>query len=263
MDPLDPKHPAVPAFDDGEVARILARATELDALAPGSPLLPAGTGERRLSLTDLESVAIEAGIDPHHLRTAASEVVLQRRAPPAKVTPVKAPLGLANRVELERVVAVALDEDGWGRVVQELREHTGAPGVMTTLAGRRKWHSKAEGGAGTVALRAEALPTGGTRFAVSRNTSASAAMAMTLGMSFALMCLVLLVLFLVVPPADGLAGLPAVLGMVAGAGALVTGGTVVAGHRHLKTTDAKLGALLDRVELLALRGDGGDHPPLP
>lgn len=246
-----------PGFDDADVARILARAAELDALAPGSGVLPTLAAHRLLSLSDLESVAIEAGIDPHHVRTAASELALQRPSSAPAAVPMKAPMGLAERVDTERVLPVAVDEDTWGRMVQELRDHTGAPGVVTTLGGVREWHSKSDGGAETVTLRAEPLGVGGTRLSVSRNTSASGVMALTFGATFAFIALMFVVLFLLVPPTDGLARLPAVLGGVAGLGALVTGGTVVAGHRHLKRTGDRQDALLDRLELLALKGGAG------
>jgi len=247
---------ALPGFDDAEVAQILARAAELDALTPGGSLLPALARNRLLSLADLESVAIEAGIDPHHIRTAASEVALQRTSTGSTPDPIRAPLGLPERVEAERVLPVSVDEESWGRMVQELREHTGAPGVISTLGGVREWHSKSDGGFDTVTLRLELLGVGATRLSVSRNTSASGAMAVMFGASFAGIAAVFAVLFLLVPPADGLARLPAVLAGVVGMGALVTGGTIMTARRHLKRIDSMQKALVDRLELLALKGGG-------
>lgn len=245
-----------PAFDEAEVALILARAAELDALAPGGSLPLTGSEGRRLSLADLESVAIEAGIDPHHVRAAASEVALRRGASTEVATPVKAYMGLPERVDGERVLAGTLDDDTWGRMVQELRELTGAPGTVTTFGSVREWHSKAEGGAETVTCRVEPLATGLMRLTVSRNTSASGIMAVAFASVSAAIAAMFVVLFMVVPPADGLARLPAVLGITGGLGTLVTGATVVAGRRKLEKTRQEQDALLDRLELLALKGGG-------
>ena len=269
MDPVEPKDPtradegpgrvapgAAPAFDETEVARILARAAELDAMAPTAPLLPPEKGDHRLSLSELESVAIEAGIDPDHVRTAATELIVQRTSPPAAAAPVKAPLGLAERVDTERVIPSAVTETAWGRMVQELREHTGAPGVVSSLGGVREWHSKSDGGPDTMTLRLELLGTGATRLSVSRNTSASGAMAVLFGASFAGIAAIFAALFVLVPPADGLARLPALLAGLVGMGSLVTGGTIMTARRHLKRIDTNQKALMDRLELLALRGGG-------
>jgi hypothetical protein len=253
---LPGSHASLPGFDDAEVALILARAAELDALAPGSSLLPALPGDRRLSLSDLESVAIEAGIDPDHVRTAASELALRRTPLPPSLPPAKTWTGLPERVDADRVLPVTLDEAAWGLMVQELREFAGSPGVMSSVGGVWEWHSRTDGQSDTVSLRAEFLPVGGTRLTVSRNTRAAAQTPLILGGSFALMIATLFVLWVLVPPANPGVGVPSLLGFMAAAGAAFTGTAFVAGQRRLAKTEARLGSLMDRMELLALRGGG-------
>jgi len=55
-------------FSDEEVGRILKRATEIQVADPASP------GAGGITLQELEEIALEAGIDPRHLRRAALEV---------------------------------------------------------------------------------------------------------------------------------------------------------------------------------------------
>ena len=247
---------ALPGFDDADVALILARAAELDALAPGSSMLPALARNRLLSLADLESVAIEAGIDPDHVRTAASELALRRSPLPASLPPATTRMGLPERVDADRVLPVTLDEATWGLMVQELREFAGSPGVMSSVGGVWEWHSRTDGQSDTVSLRAEFLPVGATRLTVSRNTRAAAQTPMILGGTFALMIATLFVLWVVFPPADPVVGAPSLLGLMAAAGAALTGTSFVTGQRRLAKTEARLGSLMDRMELLALRGGG-------
>jgi len=59
-----------PQYDDKQVALILKRATEMQTRT-GDGAAAAGRG---LSLADLENIAVEAGIDPSHIRLAAREV---------------------------------------------------------------------------------------------------------------------------------------------------------------------------------------------
>lgn len=252
--------PAVPkGFDDAEVARILARAAELDALGPSNPRLPSPAAHRLLSLSDLEAVAIEAGIDPHHVRIAASEVALRRSESAAGSVPIKTVMGLPERVDGERVVAAEVDDATWGRMVQELREHAGSPGTVTTFGAVREWHSTSMGGANTVTVRLEPLATGLLQLSASRNTSAHGNTAVALAATFITIVVLFAILFLLVPPADGLARLPAVVGVFGGLGAAATGASLWSGRRALDRARENQEALLDRLELLALRSGEGQE----
>ena len=113
-------------FSDDEVARILARAVELQAARAD-----VGTN----SLTDIEQAAAEAGIDPALVRTAAAEMQgSQPQAQPAAV-------GFfgPTSVTCETSVDGVLDADGLALVHEVLQHAIGLPVTPSTMGRSVQW----------------------------------------------------------------------------------------------------------------------------
>lgn len=115
-------------FDDDEVARIFARATEVQR-----DKSHALTRQEGMTLAELQSIAKEAGIDPALVAQAAREVDLP---PPPKVpTVIGIPIGVAQTVELGR----RLDDDEWERIVVRCRDLFNARGKLESHGSFRSW----------------------------------------------------------------------------------------------------------------------------
>jgi hypothetical protein len=134
-------------YDERQVAKILERATELQRQEPARA---AGGG---LSLGELEEIAIEAGIDPHHLRRAALELDTGEieRSLGARLA------GEQLTLAFERLVPGELPDDGFERCVSVIQQHSrehGQPGLLgRTLTWRAETASKARSIQVTVGVR--------------------------------------------------------------------------------------------------------------
>lgn len=111
-------------YGDREVGLILKRATELQDTAPE----PSGAG---LSLEELEEIALEAGIDPSHLRRAATEV----ESGAASSSLATAFLGTSPTVSMERVIRGEIAEDVFEILLPEIQRLDTGQGVPS-LFGR-------------------------------------------------------------------------------------------------------------------------------
>jgi hypothetical protein len=114
-------------YSEEEIGRILKRATEMQVAEP------AGQGPGGMTLRELEEIALEAGIDPRHLRRAAME--LEPGSPEASFwTRV---LGHPPQVRLEAAVPGELPVEGFESLVAIIqhvaREHGQASLVGRTL----------------------------------------------------------------------------------------------------------------------------------
>ena len=116
-------------FDEREIARILERAAELQHRAPLEPTEATG-----LTLTELEQVAAEAGIDPRHVRAAAT--ALEQDAPVAGAL-----LGAPVRIELERTVDREVQPAAYEALASVIRETLASPGYPSTLGKSFEWSS--------------------------------------------------------------------------------------------------------------------------
>jgi hypothetical protein len=121
-------------YNEKSTDAILRRAAELQASGGVS-----GIGERGLTLTEMEAIAQEAGIDPALIRRAATEVD-QRAA--AKSSPF---LGAPLRLGLERVIPGALTDEAWGTMVLEVQSTLG-PGHSSQVGRLRTWSVIGPGG---------------------------------------------------------------------------------------------------------------------
>ncbi len=116
-------------FDEREIARILERAAELQQRAPLEPTDAAG-----LTLTELEQVATEAGIDPRHVRAAAA--ALDTDAPVAGAL-----LGAPLRAELERTVDHEVQPAEYETLANVIGGTLAGPGYASTLGKSFEWNS--------------------------------------------------------------------------------------------------------------------------
>lgn len=134
-------------YDERQVARILERATEIQRQEPARA---AGGG---LSLGELEEIAIEAGIDPRHLRRAALELDTGEieRSLGARLA------GEQLTLAFERLVPGELPEEGFERCVGVIQQHSrehGQPGLLgRTLTWRAETASKSRSMQVTVGVR--------------------------------------------------------------------------------------------------------------
>ena len=114
-------------YSDAEVAEIFRRAT----LVRSESLVPASMGDG-MTLTQLEAVAEEAGIEPARIAAAARELdapsVITRRA-------VGVPVSVSRSVELPR----RLTDAEWEFLVTRLRETFDAAGTLESHGTLRQW----------------------------------------------------------------------------------------------------------------------------
>lgn len=107
-------------YSEQEVSQILERAAERQSRAV------AKRPEVGLTLDDLERIAADAGLDPTHLRAAASEVdaaggVVQRRS------------RSTSHLFVERWIAGPLTDEAWDDVLSELQNRFGKSGLGSML----------------------------------------------------------------------------------------------------------------------------------
>jgi hypothetical protein len=122
-DAPDPRHRR---YADAETSLILRRAAELQGTAPD----PAGP-----TLSDLEQVAGEAGIEPRYVRQAAAELAPGSRGM----------LSAPGALRLQRVVAGEIDASDFDALLEEIRAATGMAGQASLLGRGFTWTSGAAG----------------------------------------------------------------------------------------------------------------------
>lgn len=120
-------------FDEDEVQAIFERATQVEPVrVPSRLAAPSANG--RLSLTEIQTIGLEAGIDAGRIAEAAATLTRfgHDRA-------VKRQLGVAitasARVELPRI----LSDREWDHLVVRLREAFGGPGAVRVEGSLRIW----------------------------------------------------------------------------------------------------------------------------
>ena len=129
-DPTEPRR----RYGDREIGLILERAAELQRQEPASTAEGSG-----LTLTELEDIAAEAGIDPQHLRRAAEELETSgaalAREGMARV------LGAPPTIKLERSLKGELPESEFERLVPEIQAAADSHGQASLLGHTLTWRS--------------------------------------------------------------------------------------------------------------------------
>lgn len=119
-------------YTEEEVGRILKRATEIQIADPSSP------GAAGMTLDELEEIALEAGIDPRHLRRAALEV--QSGAGDDSLASRLA--GRPFDLSVEATVAGELSEAGFERVASEIHQAVRDHGRSSQIGRTLTWQGE-------------------------------------------------------------------------------------------------------------------------
>jgi hypothetical protein len=131
-------------FSENETDAILRRAAELQATG--------GAGQNRsrgLTVSEMERLAGEAGLDPTLIRQAASEVEVRTAA---RASPL---IGVPTRLMFERAVQGEMDDDAWEATVLEAQRLCGQVGQASQVGRTRSWTML--GGMGQAGTRAVSL----------------------------------------------------------------------------------------------------------
>ncbi|MEZ4417567.1 MAG: hypothetical protein R3E10_17565 [Gemmatimonadota bacterium] len=231
-------------FTDDEIRLILARAAERQEQTGHGRAL-ARTG---LTLSDLEAVASEAGIDPEHVTAAARELQLRReQGLPAPVS--------SNPDELAhvRVFSGPVDDELWGHIVGELRSTFGVAGATSQFGRIREWATTTDknDSGGRPAIRVRVEPDGeGTSITIRQSLKSMRQLPTVLGGIFGGFAVVFAVLIGLGAFEPGAAVLPAVFG---GASILSWIGARLAYRGTLAKSEDQFRRVLDAAELVALK----------
>lgn len=152
-------------FNDGEIAQILKRASELQQSEPGD-LSRAG-----MSLSEIEQVAGEAGIDAALVRRAAADLDAARM--PQRES---AFIGAPTLLQFERIVDGEVPESEYEMLVEEIRRTFSITGIVTTLGRSLAWTSAASERADSRIVNVSVVPRNGvTTIRVEEQLRANAA----------------------------------------------------------------------------------------
>ena len=121
-------------YGEEEVARLLKRATELQR-DEGSRGPVAG----ELTLPELEDIALEAGIDPRHLRRAATELERGGASPRSRWSWLT---GAPATLLLEQTVVGKLPPDAFEGLCAEIQQRVGALGQASVVARTLTWQTE-------------------------------------------------------------------------------------------------------------------------
>ena len=116
-------------YQDDEVKEILGLAANRAELGR-----PAVSDEGGLTLSELQEVGLEVGMDPARIAEAAFAVDTRRQVLPRR-TSLGMPVSVSRVIELPRAVT----DREWELLVAELRETFGARGQVASHGGVREW----------------------------------------------------------------------------------------------------------------------------
>ena len=154
-------------FDNKEVGEILKTAAEIQ-----SGLSMSGSAEG-MTLTELQAVAQEVGIDSRHITRAANELV--------SVTDVKKQKG-SDSFFFQNSVKGQLSQEGWEEIVTELRRHTAKRGKEVESGETKEWVGNSD--LSSVTLSAT-VRNGRTRLKLYGETAGASALTKAMGIAFA------------------------------------------------------------------------------
>lgn len=115
-------------YTETEIGALIKRATEIQEQAHES--FPRG-----LSLQEIEDIASEIGIDPKHIRSAASELVHQMAAEQRSNF-----FGAPFLIEQKRAIRGEISDEHWNKLVRQIRQLTGSAGRTSRDGQSRHWH---------------------------------------------------------------------------------------------------------------------------
>jgi len=166
-------------YSESEIADIFKQASEVQE-----------TTRRRLahndglSLAELQQIGKEAGITPEFISRAAATLD-GGRARPRRGTYLGVPVSVGRTVE----ISGPLSDDGWDRLVADLRDTFQATGHVSAEGADRRWQN------GNLHVQAEPTPTGHRlRFRTTNGSSRSALMGGMMSLALGLLLIVMLML---------------------------------------------------------------------
>lgn len=118
-------------YHDEEVKEILGLAADTDEDGR-----PAASDKEGLTLSELQEVGVEVGMDPGRIAEAAFAVDTRREVLPRR-TSLGMPISVGRVIEFPRAVT----DREWELLVAELRETFGARGQVSSRGGVREWTS--------------------------------------------------------------------------------------------------------------------------
>jgi hypothetical protein len=128
-------------YSDREMALILKRAATLQEQGPD-----AASQDQSHTLTELERVAVEVGIDPRYVAEAAAAVDAE---PTAKKAPL---LGAPTSYQVARIIEGEVPETEFGELLDAIRLVTGRHGEVSRVLGAFEWKSSGPSGETYVAI---------------------------------------------------------------------------------------------------------------
>jgi hypothetical protein len=203
---------------------------------------PAFSNEGGLTLSELQEVGLEVGMDPGRIADAAFAVDTRRQVLPRR-TSLGMPVSVGRVIELPRTVT----DREWELLVAELRETFGARGQVTSHGGVREWTDGS--------LRAFLEPTE-TGHRLRLRTHKGGAMALNrMGIAGLAMGLILLTMFLTTGPSP--VRLELVMMLLVGMGGGVLATNSVSLPRWAREREGQMEYLAGRVRALIEEGPQG------
>ena len=154
-----------PRYSDTQVRGIVARAAELEAVAP--------TSAGNLSLGGIQQLAADVGIPPEHVARAAKEL---SHRPSGAIRPKVNPfLGSPGRIIVERIVDGEIAEVEYPVLVDEVRMTIGNVGQPSTLGRSLSWRTVGPNASQGRQVSLSVTPSGGqTRIRLEENLGPAA-----------------------------------------------------------------------------------------
>lgn len=120
-------------YNDDEIREIIRRASEAEAASPGSGVGPAGT--EGMTLTQIQDIAREVGLDPVLVARAAAQV----GGGGVDADPGRRTLGIPISVGHVAELPARLSDGEWDQMVVRFREIFNARGKVIHEGGLRGW----------------------------------------------------------------------------------------------------------------------------
>ena len=228
-------------YTEAELRAIIERAAKRQEAARRAE----EASEGGLTLEELQQIGAASGIDPGHIASAAKEVSLSATASPDKPDTLA---GMPTALRQSRFIPAEVSDEGWARIVSELRDTFDSSGTAGEIGRTREWTSQVRsknGGAVHFVLEPAA---GGTLVTVEQSWrgSAWAFTGLSIGYTFAALVVGLLA---VSGAIDGDAGFVPV--MFAALALLMFGGSQVGMRLYASRQEKRFERALDRIELIA------------
>jgi hypothetical protein len=125
-------------YSDDEFALILRKASELQADDPERVFSAGEHPSEGLSLSEIQSIAREAGIDPHRVAEAAATLSTEAASTAAKI------LGGPARYHLEYTREGEVTQEDLSRIVDVIRREAKQQGEANRMLGALEWKTVGE-----------------------------------------------------------------------------------------------------------------------